>query len=134
MEKKTSFSLVNDCQRNADGSVDLEATTVKFVTLLQQYTANDIDNETIDAALHATFDKHPGAVMNKPYVVGQVMNIELDVDPTSFDFVKERVESYLTANASAKREDGKPFGVLRGRAKSGSCVRWADVPVEEKKS
>ena len=129
----TTFNLTTDSVWHRDGSLDLSATRAKFDEVLNRYhSAHNVENDTIMHAVNNVFSRNVGQKLTTGYVVSQAVQVELNAQSENHDVLTDRVQKFLRANASTKREDGKPFGILLGRTKHGSCVRWADVPVETK--
>ena len=123
-----NITLQSYCVRNADGSIDLDATVTKFSgDLLRFQTERELEAEAVGVAVNAVFDQFPGAKLNMPAVTSMALQ-KLNVQPENFKTLTEKVQGYIRDRAG-DRESGALYHI--GKGKGGGVVRWADVPVKE---
>jgi hypothetical protein len=113
--------------RAADGSIDHDATTLKFQGDLLKYEAErETEAETVGAAVNAVFDQFKGTRLNMPAVTSYALT-HLNVQPENFKTLTERVQGFIRDH-SGERESGALFSIAKG--KHGGVCRWADQPVK----
>ncbi len=126
-----------------DGSIDVGATLAAFKDALEVYQVEyEMEGEAIANAVHAQFDKYPGASQNMPALVHGALQI-LGVTPATFGVMEEKVHSWIQENSDrvekhdrktkaliqeAEPERTRMFGIRKGR--NGGVVRWADQPLK----
>lgn len=121
----TTLNLATFCERAEDGSIDVDATVLKFEgELLKYQVERETELATIGAAVHGVFDSHKGTTINMPAVVTMALQ-SLNVQPATYAALSERVATFVRDNASDKREDGRSFRIAKG--KGGGVSRWCDV-------
>lgn len=107
--------------RNADSSVNQEATLAKFAEDLLRFEAErETENATIGVAVHALFDTHLGKRLSTPFVVGEALKA-LNAQPETYKVLTEKVTEYLRTDPA--------FSISKG--KGGGVGRVADLPVKE---
>jgi hypothetical protein len=107
--------------RGESGSVDVEATTLKFRGALEVYLATrETEDASIAAAVHEVFDTHRGANINMPALVGFAIQ-KLGVTPANHATLSEKVADYVRNNAG----DGGAFEIKKG--KGGGTRRVCDI-------
>jgi hypothetical protein len=127
---KTSIVMSTYIERGAGGVVDVSKTLAKFATDLSQFlAATETEGDVFESAVTAIFDKNKGARMNVPALTSAVLS-HLNVSYENFKIMDEKFKTWLRANASTKREDGKPYSVAKG--KNGGVFRWSDAPLSDK--
>ncbi len=120
-----SFAVVSP-----DGSVDVSASTDRFLGALNTHAANVASSgEAVAQAVNAAFDKHPLTKFNLD-ALATVALAEMSVDPSTIKEVKARVLSFVRANAGDHSDLSKPFAIQKGRrsgdSSHGSVFRWTD--------
>lgn len=132
----------NDFVCDDNGNVDINATCVKFRTILNNYVS-DIEQESaaISSAVNAVFDQHRGARLNIPYIVTQSL-VRLNAQPDTQSMLTEKIKQFIRANSDQQiRKDKvgnivsvaepirtRSFGIGVGRGNG--IVRWSDVTKE----
>jgi hypothetical protein len=118
MEKLSDYVV------RADGSVDRDATLVKFETELDNYIADFEDaSAKIEAAVDTIFDTQKGAKLNVPFLVNGVLQA-LAVTPQNYTAMSEMVHDHITSNK------GVLYHIAKG--KGGGIQRLVDVVPEKK--
>lgn len=108
--------------RGSNGSIDHESTLAKFAgDLLKWEAAQETENATIGAAVHALFDQFKGARLNMPYVTGEVLR-KLNAQPENYKVLTEKVQGFIRSQAEG---DTSPFVI--GKGKGGGVARRADL-------
>jgi hypothetical protein len=126
----TTFNMVSDCVRNDDGSINMQATSDKFSTMLQQYVVKrEMEVANVSAAVDAVFDEYASARVNVPFVVGQALN-KLRCTPATHQILDESIRAYIHENTGKTRDEGKKFTVKLG--KGGGMQMWKNVKDEKK--
>ena len=101
--------------RNSDGSVDVAASANAYAVALAKWVSeNEIASEMIEAAVEATFDRHPGR-LPMPALLSGAVN-ELGAAPAQFKALTERCHAYVRGQAEVGRLEigkGKGGGVSR---------------------
>jgi len=134
--------------RASDGSVDVFATETEMSRALSEHIAKyELPDGAVKDAVHALFDKHPGAGLNMPFIIGQVATA-LGENPGNSKVLREAVHAFMQANAdqpAVKRKEkdasGKevsvevtPAEAPRTRdfviGRKNGVRRWSDVPEE----
>jgi len=121
-------SLTVQLVRHADGSVDVDGSTASFEAALSDFVAqSETEQSTIAATVNAQFDKHPGTAIKLPNLASMTC-AALNAQPVNYTRLEGLALSYVRANASEKREDGKLFRI--GRGKGSGVRRWSEIPTE----
>jgi hypothetical protein len=111
---------LSDCPVLSAGVVDLEATLRNVAEVCAAYNAElAADLEMVAPAVHAVFDKYPGASINMLALKNLALT-ELGVSFDQYAVMSERVHTFVKAN------EGTLFEIKRG--KGGGCLRIADKP------
>ena len=119
------------CARNADDTVDVEATVAKFRGEVLNFVAErDIEGAVIGDAINALFTKYPGARLVVPFVQSKVF-VALNGQPENSTALNKRILDFIHEN-SGDRESGALLGIGKGKG-SGVC-RWSTTPVKEEKA
>jgi hypothetical protein len=111
-----SSMVVLDSEQN----IDIEASCEKFrknVTLAAAARKNDL--EVIATTVASVFEGYPGANITLPALTSMVLN-KLNVHPSAFGAMKERVQSYVQEHTEAGNgitESGAPalFAMKKGK-------------------
>jgi hypothetical protein len=116
-----NINIANYTVRNADGSIDHEASLAKFAGDLLRYEAErELEREVIAGAVHALFDKHLGKRLTTPYVVSEALK-SLNAQPENYKALTEKVQDFLRTSPE--------FNI--GKGKGGGCARSCDLPEKE---
>ena len=101
--------------RDSSGSVDVAASANAYATALTKWCAeNEVASDTIEMAVEAVFDRHPGR-LPMPALLSAAVN-ELGATPAQFKTLTDRVHSYVSGQAKTGRLEigkGKGGGVSR---------------------
>lgn len=101
--------------RDSSGSVDVAASANAYAEALTKWCAeNEIASETIENAVEAVFDRHPGR-LPMPALLSAAVN-ELGSTPAQFKTLTDRVHSYVSGQTKLGRLEvgkGKGGGVSR---------------------
>jgi hypothetical protein len=101
--------------RDSSGAVDVAASANAYATALATWcAANEVDSDTIEAAVEAAFDAHPGK-LPMPALLSAAVN-ELGSTPAQFKTLTTRVHDYVSGQAKLGRLEigkGKGGGVSR---------------------
>lgn len=140
-----SFSALSDfVVRGAGGKLDFDATVEKFSTRLLEFEAVvGLESEQIGAAVHAVFDRFPGAnSINMDAIVGFALP-NLNPTPDNHNILKDRIKDYIRINsdrpekkdkvtkvvlAAGEPDRTRDFHIAKG--KGGGVKRWADHPLK----
>lgn len=108
-----------------NGSIDERATVAKFTSDLATFAAREAEeNGTISEAVHALFDKYPGARLSTDYIKGEVLR-GLNVQPENFKALSTKIVGFLKAQCSG---DDSVF--VTGVGRGGGVARRADLPAK----
>lgn len=108
--------------RGSDGTVDVDATTLKFRGALEVYIAErETENALIAAAVSEVFDQFKGANINMPALTSYALQ-RLNATPSNFMALSERIQEYVRENAG----EGGIYKIAKG--KGGGVRRVADLP------
>jgi hypothetical protein len=106
--------------RNADGTIDVEATCQKFEgDLLVHIAERETEEEQVATAVHGVFDTYKGARINMPALVSAAVT-RLGVQPANYQVLADAVHAYVRSNA------GTLFTIQKG--KGGGVSRISDEP------
>jgi hypothetical protein len=124
------FKMDKFTVRGTDGSVDVAASANAYALALTKWVAeNEIASDTIELAVEAAFDRHPGR-LPMPALLGAAVN-ELGASPAQFKSLTERVHAYVKGQATTGRLE-------IGRGKGGGVIRLAlpgqPIPAKPAKS
>lgn len=101
--------------RDSSGAVDVAASANAYATALSTWcAANEVDSDTIELAVEAAFDAHPGR-LPMPALLSAAVN-ELGSTPAQFKTLTARVHDYVGGQAKLGRLEigkGKGGGVSR---------------------
>jgi hypothetical protein len=104
----------------ADGSIDHEASIGAFAGALLKYEAErELENSTIGAVVHATFDAHLGKRLTTPYVVGEALK-SLNAQPENYKTLTNKVQEFIRTSPEFHT----------GKGKGGGVARICDLPTE----
>lgn len=100
--------------RTKDGAVDIQATHTRFTQELHSFIQSEkMDNEVIAAAVKTAFQTHNVTTLPMGAVLQYTMEL-LNVVPSDYSMISERVRRYVKNNASR-------FKVAKGK---GGGVSW----------
>lgn len=102
--------------RTKDGSVDIQQTHTRFTQELHQFIQSErMDNEVIAAAVQRAFTTHNVKTLPMGAVLQYTMEM-LNVSPSDYSMIKERVQKYVRNNVNR-------YKVAKGK---GGGVSWLD--------
>jgi hypothetical protein len=119
--------------RSSDGSVDVAGTLSACEAQVERFIAErELEEGAIAAAVHAQFDKYPGAFQNSSFLVGGVLTA-LNATHANHGTLSAKVEEWLSANTNDAKA-GEPVGArlfTTKRGKGGGTARVADLSSEQ---
>lgn len=114
LDNTKAIDISGYVKRLEDGAIDARATTEQFNQALSALIATErADNDVIAVAVRKAFSDRNAEVLGMNAILHYTME-NLDVDPTNFNLVRDRVAGYIRANQ-------KEYGVSKGR---GGGVKW----------
>jgi len=112
------------------GSIDRDASIASFTAALELHIVEaETEGAVISDAVAAVFDQYKGAAINMPALETFSLT-RLNVQPETWASLREKVRSFVRANATDTREAGGLFQVKKGSG--GGVRRWADTPADSK--
>lgn len=108
----SKIDLSGYAKRTASGSVDIQATHLQFTKdIAELVAAEKTDNEVIALAVEKAFRDRQLTTLGMPAILHYAME-NLEVDPTNFNMVRERVANFVRTNQrNYKVSKGKGGGV-----------------------
>ena len=108
----------------ADGSVDVEASRVKFAAELETYVSTEGANrDAVRNAVMGVFSAYPGARLNMTGVIGMATRT-LGATPLNDHELRTRVHKFVQENAGSHLETDKIFEIRLGTG--GGVALWTD--------
>jgi len=113
--------------RNSSGAVDVEASAVAYVEALVKWVnENELSQESLNAAVHAVFDRFRGQTILMPALISAA-SLELNDDPSTHKANSQRLHKHIQG-----LRDSGVLQIVKG--KGGGVVRVSDLPPKEDES
>lgn len=116
--------------RDSSGSVNVASSANAYAEALTKWcSSNEVASETIETAVEAVFDRHPGR-LPMPALVSAAVN-ELGSTPAQFKTLSDRVHGYVRGQAKLGRLEvakGAGGGVSR------VCLPGEEIPAKPAKA
>ena len=132
MAKQAKKDLTISLVLNSDGSVNREESMAMASIALDDFiSTQSVLTADVAAAVHAVFDKYPGAGLNVPFIVTNALMM-LNVTPSNSQALTKAVHDYITSNSQGDKDEAgnvaNPNSLfIVGKGRGASTRRRSDV-------
>ncbi len=113
--------------RSVDGSVDHEASILKFAEILSAWEVEvEAAQAEVRGAVEALFDRYKGVTMNKKFIVSQVCQ-SLNATPETWADTEEKIVQYLKDNSQGDNNERPDSRFVTKVGKGGGTFRRCDA-------